>query len=891
MATELAPGTTFAGYRIESLIGRGAMAEVYRAREDDGRVVALKLLEGAVAHDERFRRRFLRETELATSLHDPHIVSTLASGEDGGRLFLAMEFVEGPDLRRILREGGRLEPERAVGLVEQAAGALDVAHAAGLVHRDVKPGNILVGSDPDGEHVYVCDFGLARHVSSVSSLTGDRGFVGTIDYVPPEQIEGATVDARADVYSLGCVLYECLAGVRPYDRDSELSVVFAHLNEPPPKLTDVRPDLPAAFDEVFATALAKSPDDRYASCGELASAARAALRGEVLARRRPRRRLLLVGSLALLLAAAAAAAGFLLTGGSKSAPVTITPTSIGGAKLGDTDVALQRLWGGAYRKLTLDYPANYSLLTYGGRNVSAYFVGTSNRTVEITTANSADRTAEGIGPCSSVAQLRKAYGEQLKPNPHMLGQGKDKGRVFGYIVGKHMLFTMGPNANSNTVQTVALYANDHSNTLASAGFLASNDGPCKAGTANVVKRSATSTPVVAAPALTRTFAAKRFTPRLSVRTPAGWTLGSDSARVFSLKAPRKSTRIEFRLDPYASSPSGAPISSVSRTANGLSAWLHGTTALNAAAGQGGRLGRPVLTVQSVDIGSSSHPRPYLTFRDHGRVTTLSTGAGRTRLYLTSIRLGTLVHTLAVAVQSPSPKEFNAALPAADAIVKSLSVSAVPVQEITAVSTQCSSAFGATCLGEVAAGTHTTRSFKPALTYTIPVGWTNFNDSTGNFGFVPPGGDWQAVDVGKSDYLGVFQRIAPTATLCGDAAAPVRSAAAYVRWLVNDPALSVTGRRPVTVGGLSGYVVDLRVNPSWTKTCPWSHGTPAAQIIRGVEPTFSRMIQAVNPGRSVMRLYLLDYKHATLGVEIDEIEGSSKLDAYSAFVKTFHFATG
>ena len=692
MATELAPGTTFAGYRIESLIGRGAMAEVYRAREDDSHVVALKLLEGAVAHDERLRRRFLRETELATSLHDPHIVSTLASGEDGGRLFLAMEYVEGPDLRRILREEGRLDPERAVGLVEQAASALDVAHAAGLVHRDVKPGNILVGSDPDGEHVYVCDFGLARHVSSVSSLTGERGFVGTIDYVPPEQIEGATVDARADVYSLGCVLYECLAGVRPYDRDSELSVVFAHLNEPPPKLTDVQPDLPAAFDEVVATALAKSPDDRYASCGELAAAARAALRGEVLARRRPRRPLL-VGALAVMLAAAAAAGALLLTSGSNAAPVTITPTSIGGARLGDTDVTLERLWGGAYRKLTLDYPPNYSLLTYGGRALSAYFVGTSVKAVEITTANSSDRTAEGIGPCSSVAELKKVYGKQLKPNPHMEGQGKDKGRVYGYVVGKHMLFTMGPNANPDTVQTVALYANDHSNTVASAGFLASNDGPCTAGTANVVKRSAASTPVVAAPVLTRTFATKRFAPRLSVRTPAGWTLGSDSASVFSLKAPRPSTTIEFRLDPYASSPSGAPLSSVSRTANGLSAWLHGTSSLNAAAGQGSRLGRPVLTVQSVDIGSSSRPRPYLTFRDHSRATTLSTGAGRTRLYLTSIRVGTLVHTLAVAVRSPSTKEFDASLPAADAIVKSLSVSAVPVQEITALSTQCSSAFG------------------------------------------------------------------------------------------------------------------------------------------------------------------------------------------------------
>jgi serine/threonine-protein kinase len=287
VATELEPGRRFAGYRIESLIGRGAMAEVYRARDSDERVVALKLLDSAVAHDERFRQRFLRESELATSLHHPHIVSTFGSGEDGGRLFLAMELVEGQDLRRLLRQEGRLDPERAVGLVEQVAGALDAAHAAGLVHRDVKPGNILVGSGPAGERAYVCDFGLARHVSSVSSLTGDRGFVGTIDYVPPEQIEGGAIDARADIYSLGCVLYECLAGVRPYDRDSELSVVFAHLNEPPPKLTDVRRDLPAAFDEVFATALAKSPDDRYASCGELGSAARAALRGEVLARRKP----------------------------------------------------------------------------------------------------------------------------------------------------------------------------------------------------------------------------------------------------------------------------------------------------------------------------------------------------------------------------------------------------------------------------------------------------------------------------------------------------------------------------------------------------------------------------------------------------------------------------
>ena len=262
MGTELSAGQVVAGYRIEAAVGRGAAADVYRAREEEsGRLVALKLL-GVSANDERFRQRFLRESELAASLEHPNVVRTLASGEADGRLYLAMEYIDGSDLRRLLREEGRFDPERAVGIVDQVAGALDAAHAAGLIHRDVKPGNVLVRTDADGDRAYICDFGLARHVSSASSLTGDRGFVGTIDYVPPEQIEGGTIDGRADVYSLGCVLYECLTGARPFERDSELSTVFAHLNEPPPKATDVRPELPAAFDDVFATALAKSPDDR-----------------------------------------------------------------------------------------------------------------------------------------------------------------------------------------------------------------------------------------------------------------------------------------------------------------------------------------------------------------------------------------------------------------------------------------------------------------------------------------------------------------------------------------------------------------------------------------------------------------------------------------------------
>ena len=260
--------------------GPGAMGTVYLARDAaTDRRVALKVLAPELARDERFRRRFLRESAVAAALRHPNVVRTLAAGDEDGLLYLAMEYVDGVDLRELLRDDGRLAPERAVRLVSEVAGALDAAHDKGLVHRDVKPGNVLVSRVEEPERAYVCDFGLARHVSSVWSLTGDRGFVGTIDYVPPEQIEGGSIDRRADVYSLGCVLFECLTGERPFPRESELSVVFAHLNEPPPRVSELCPELPEAFDGVVATALAKSPDDRYSSCGELAAAARAALDG------------------------------------------------------------------------------------------------------------------------------------------------------------------------------------------------------------------------------------------------------------------------------------------------------------------------------------------------------------------------------------------------------------------------------------------------------------------------------------------------------------------------------------------------------------------------------------------------------------------------------------
>ena len=232
-----------------------------------------------LARDERFRQRFLREAQIAAALDEPHVVPTVAVGEDAGMLYLAMAYIDGLDLREILRREGPLDPERAVELIAQVAGALDAAHARGLVHRDVKPGNVLVASTDAGEHAYLCDFGLAKHISSVTSLTGDRNLVGTIAYISPEQIEGSAIDARADVYSLGCMLFECLTGQAPFTRESELAAVYAHMHEAPPLVSEARPEVSAAFDAVVVTAMAKAPGDRFASCGALAEASAAALRG------------------------------------------------------------------------------------------------------------------------------------------------------------------------------------------------------------------------------------------------------------------------------------------------------------------------------------------------------------------------------------------------------------------------------------------------------------------------------------------------------------------------------------------------------------------------------------------------------------------------------------
>ncbi len=263
-------GRQIAAYRIEAEIGRGGMAAVYRARDLRlDRTVALKLLSPGLASNELFRERFIRESRMAAGLDHPHIVPVFDAGEAEGVLYIAMRYVPGEDLRALLDRQGRLSLEATVRIAAQVASALDTAHAHGLVHRDVKPGNILVaeGVDTDHpEHVYLADFGLMKSSLSLTGLTSTGQFVGTVDYVAPEQISGKPVDGRCDVYSLACVVYEALAGTPPFRRDDDLAQLWAHVNEPAPPLSSHRTDLPPAVDGVLARGLAKSPADRYGSC-------------------------------------------------------------------------------------------------------------------------------------------------------------------------------------------------------------------------------------------------------------------------------------------------------------------------------------------------------------------------------------------------------------------------------------------------------------------------------------------------------------------------------------------------------------------------------------------------------------------------------------------------
>jgi len=269
-------GTEVAGFRIESVLGRGGMSVVYVAEQIRlARKVALKVLTNELAWDEQFRERFVRESHIAATIDHPNIIPIYDAGEADGLLYIAMRFVQGPDLKEILKRG-TLGVGRTIFLIEQLASALDAAHAHALVHRDVKPGNILVEESTD--HAYLTDFGVAKQTTA-RGLTSTGHFLGTVEYAAPEQIEGGPVGARTDVYALGCVLYESLTGSPPFAHGTEHAVLHAHLVDPPPSVSRVRPDLPQAFDSVVATAMAKAAEDRFASCGELAHAARNAASG------------------------------------------------------------------------------------------------------------------------------------------------------------------------------------------------------------------------------------------------------------------------------------------------------------------------------------------------------------------------------------------------------------------------------------------------------------------------------------------------------------------------------------------------------------------------------------------------------------------------------------
>ena len=244
------------------------------------RRVALKLIAPEAAADEVFRRRFAEESKIAASIEHPNVVPIYAAGEEDGIPYIAMRYVAGSDLARRVAAEGRLKPTEAVALIAQVGNGLDAIHAAGLVHRDVKPANVLLSGDEGAEHAYITDFGVARNVATNSGITQTGRFVGTLDYVAPEQISGGEVDARADVYALGCLLFKLLTGGVPFPKDGEAARLYAHLNDPPPAPSLHATEVSMALDDVVVRAMSKPPEDRYPSAGDLGRAAVAALSGE-----------------------------------------------------------------------------------------------------------------------------------------------------------------------------------------------------------------------------------------------------------------------------------------------------------------------------------------------------------------------------------------------------------------------------------------------------------------------------------------------------------------------------------------------------------------------------------------------------------------------------------
>jgi DNA-binding beta-propeller fold protein YncE len=330
------PGTIFAGYRVDSLVGRGGMGVVYRATDLSlQRPVALKLIAPELAEDERFRVRFLRESRLAASLDHPSVVPIHEAGEHDGQLYLAMRYVEGSDLKTLLEREGKLSPERAVAVLGQVADALDAAHRRALVHRDVKPANVLLDED---DHAYLTDFGIAQQLGGASTDSGR--IVGTLDYLAPEQIRGDEVDGRADCYALACVLFECLAGSPPFRRATEAETLWAHMRDGPVPIAGR-----AALDPVLASGLAKDREDRPGGCAELIDAAAGAMGlAAPLAGRRLSRVALLLAFGGLVLGAAAVLALTQTLGEDDSEPqaplLDVATNSVGAVDATTSELAL-----------------------------------------------------------------------------------------------------------------------------------------------------------------------------------------------------------------------------------------------------------------------------------------------------------------------------------------------------------------------------------------------------------------------------------------------------------------------------------------------------------------------------------------------------------------------
>ena len=275
MAAGIQIGSTFAGYSIEGVLGRGGMGVVYLAAQPElGRKVAIKVIAPALASDPDYLRRFKHESRLAAAIEHPNAIPIYEAGVAEEEIpYLVMRYVDGVDLATLIRREGKLDGARAARIVEQVSGALDEAHARGLVHRDVKPGNVIVEQRRGSEQAYLTDFGLTKQMDATSGVTATGRWVGTIDYASPEQIRGKHVDARSDVYALGCVLFVALTGQLPFEREADVAKLYAHINDPAPAPSSLAEGVPPQLDPVVARALEKEPDQRFPSAGDLGRAA------------------------------------------------------------------------------------------------------------------------------------------------------------------------------------------------------------------------------------------------------------------------------------------------------------------------------------------------------------------------------------------------------------------------------------------------------------------------------------------------------------------------------------------------------------------------------------------------------------------------------------------